>query len=166
MAKTAKTDRDQPAEVVREYGPFPGAPHIGGVSFDGSLVWFAAERLQAFDPASGDHVRALDVASDAGTTVKVTLADGREVNGEVVAFDAGGLDLAAVQIRGETDLPTIPIAAPHSVRVGQRAFAIGSPFGFRNTFTTGIVSRIDDERGVIQTDAAINPGNSGGRCPW
>ncbi|HIK50124.1 MAG TPA: trypsin-like peptidase domain-containing protein [Oscillatoriales cyanobacterium M59_W2019_021] len=102
------------------------------------------------------------VLAEAGTTVKVTLADGREVNGEVVAFDAGGLDLAAVQIRGETDLPTIPIAAPNSVRVGQRAFAIGSPFGFRNTFTTGIVSRIDDERGVIQTDAAINPGNSGG----
>jgi S1-C subfamily serine protease len=102
------------------------------------------------------------VLADAGDTVKVTLADGREVTAEVVAFDAGGLDLAAVQIRGERNLPTIPLAAAGSVRVGQKAFAIGSPFGFRNTFTTGIVSRIDDERGVIQTDAAINPGNSGG----
>ncbi len=102
------------------------------------------------------------VLADTGNTVKVTLADGREVTAEVVAFDAGGLDLAALQIRGETNLPTIPIADSSSVRVGQRAFAIGSPFGFRNTFTTGIVSRIDDERGVIQTDAAINPGNSGG----
>jgi serine protease Do len=47
--------------------------------------------------------------------------------------------------------------------VGQRAFAIGNPFGrFQGTFTTGIVSRIDKERGLIQTDAAINPGNSGG----
>ena len=36
-----ESDRDQPAEIVREYGPFPGAPHVNGVSFDGRLVWFA-----------------------------------------------------------------------------------------------------------------------------
>ncbi|ERT03824.1 trypsin family protein, partial [Lyngbya aestuarii BL J] len=59
--------------------------------------------------------------------------------------------------------PTIPIAKPGSVKVGQRAFAIGNPFGqFQGTFTIGIVSRIDGERNLIQTDAAINPGNSGG----
>ena len=46
--------------------------------------------------------------------------------------------------------------------MGQRAFAIGSPFGLQGTLTVGIVSRIDTERGLIQTDAAINPGNSGG----
>ena len=66
----AKQDDDsaQPAEIVREYGPFPGARHVGGVSFDGSLVWFAGgEKLQAFEPATGDGVRALDVACDAGT---------------------------------------------------------------------------------------------------
>jgi glutamine cyclotransferase len=70
------TDRDhpaaqpaeQPAEILREYGPFPGARHVGGVSFDGSLVWFAGgERLHAFEPATGASVRALDVACDAGT---------------------------------------------------------------------------------------------------
>ena len=61
-------DIDQPAEIVREYGPFPGASHVGGVSFDGQLVWFAGgERLQAFAPASGDAARSLDVACDAGT---------------------------------------------------------------------------------------------------
>src|SRR5207248_9218286 len=61
-------DRDQPAEIVREYGPFPGAPHVNGVSFDGSLVWFAGgEKLQAIEPTSGRIVRALDVACDAGT---------------------------------------------------------------------------------------------------
>jgi len=63
-----ENDTDQPAEIVREYGPFPGAPHVHGVSFDGSLVWFASgEKLQAFEPASGRIVRALDVACDAGT---------------------------------------------------------------------------------------------------
>jgi glutamine cyclotransferase len=59
---------EQSAEIVREYGPFPGEPQIGGVSFDGRLVWFAAgETLRAFDPASGETVRSLDVAADAGT---------------------------------------------------------------------------------------------------
>jgi streptogramin lyase len=58
----------KPAEIVREYGPFPGAPHVHGVSFDGTRVWFAGdEKLQAFDPANGKVVRALDVACDAGT---------------------------------------------------------------------------------------------------
>jgi glutamine cyclotransferase len=58
----------QAAEIVREYGPFPGAKHVGGVSFDGKLVWFAGgEKLQAFEPATGASVRALDVACDAGT---------------------------------------------------------------------------------------------------
>lgn len=66
MAK--RDDVDQPAEIVREYGPFPGARHVGGVSFDGSLVWFAGgDTLQAFEPATGNGVRALDVACDAGT---------------------------------------------------------------------------------------------------
>jgi outer membrane protein assembly factor BamB len=63
-----ESDTDQPAEIVREYGPFPGSSHIRGVSFDGSLVWFAGdEKLEAFEPASGKSVRALDVACDAGT---------------------------------------------------------------------------------------------------
>src|SRR5262245_20489362 len=65
MAK--RSDIDQPAEIVREYGPFPGV-HVAGVSFDGERVWFAGdEKLQALDPASGKVVRALDVACDAGT---------------------------------------------------------------------------------------------------
>ena len=61
-------DADRPAEIVREYGPFPGVTHVRGVSFDGSRVWFAGgETLQAFDPESGRVVRSLDVACDAGT---------------------------------------------------------------------------------------------------
>lgn len=95
--------------------------------------------------------------------VKVTLADGREFEGDVVAFGDSGLDLAAVKIIGQTNLPTVKLAAPNTISVGQRAFAIGNPFGqFQGTFTTGIVSRVDSNRGLIQTDAAINPGNSGG----
>lgn len=97
------------------------------------------------------------------TTVSVTLADGREFQGDVIAFGDPGLDLAAVRLRGQNNLPYLRIAAPNSVQVGQRAFAIGNPFGrFQGTLTIGIVSRVDRDRGLIQTDAAINPGNSGG----
>ncbi|MBW4656460.1 MAG: trypsin-like peptidase domain-containing protein [Kaiparowitsia implicata GSE-PSE-MK54-09C] len=96
-------------------------------------------------------------------TVTVVLSDGRRLEGDVVAFGEAGLDLAAVRIPNQRDLPVIELAAADSIQVGQRAFAIGNPFGrFQGTFTTGIVSRIDTNRGLLQTDAAINPGNSGG----
>ncbi|HEY9667255.1 MAG TPA: trypsin-like peptidase domain-containing protein [Coleofasciculaceae cyanobacterium] len=94
--------------------------------------------------------------------VQVILADGRKFVADVVGFGDNGLDLAVLKIRGANNLPTITLSR-NPVQVGQRAFAIGNPFGqFQGTFTTGIVSRIDQERGLIQTDAAINPGNSGG----
>ena len=57
-----------PAEILREYGPFPEVDGVHGVSFDGQRVWFASgDRLNALDPESGDIVGALDVAADAGT---------------------------------------------------------------------------------------------------
>ena len=56
------------AEILREYGPFPGADDVAGVTFDGRHVWFASgDRLNAFDPASGDMVRSIEVAAHAGT---------------------------------------------------------------------------------------------------
>ncbi|MEA5450113.1 trypsin-like peptidase domain-containing protein [Leptolyngbya sp. CCNP1308] len=95
--------------------------------------------------------------------VTVRLSDGRSFQGDVVGYGQDRLDLAAVRLRGNpTGLPTVTLAPPNSVRVGQSAFAIGSPFGLEGTLTVGIVSRIDRDRNVIQTDAAINPGNSGG----
>ncbi|MEM1279450.1 MAG: trypsin-like peptidase domain-containing protein [Cyanobacteria bacterium P01_H01_bin.152] len=96
-------------------------------------------------------------------TVQIRLADGREFTGDIVGFATSRADLAAIQLRGNPqNLPTIDIAPADAVQIGQRAFAIGNPFGLEGTFTVGIVSRIDPERGLIQTDAAINPGNSGG----
>lgn len=95
--------------------------------------------------------------------VTVRLSDGRSFEGDVVGYGQDRLDLAAVRLRGNpTGLPTVAIAPSNSARVGQSAFAIGSPFGLQGTLTVGIVSRIDPDRNVIQTDAAINPGNSGG----
>jgi glutamine cyclotransferase len=56
------------AKIVREYGPFPGVDHVGGVTYDGQRVWIAAgDKLNAFDPASGETLRSIDVAAQAGT---------------------------------------------------------------------------------------------------
>src|SRR5215470_9950486 len=56
------------AEIVREYGPFPGVDHVHGVTYDGQRVWFAAgDRLQALDPVSGRMVGSIDVPANAGT---------------------------------------------------------------------------------------------------
>jgi glutamine cyclotransferase len=56
------------AEILREYGPFPGVDQVGGVSFDGQHVWFASgDRLNVLDPETGKMVRTLDVAGHAGT---------------------------------------------------------------------------------------------------
>jgi glutamine cyclotransferase len=56
------------AEIVREYGPFSGVDHVHGVTYDGRQVWFAAgDKLSTLDPASGQVVRSIAVAADAGT---------------------------------------------------------------------------------------------------
>lgn len=60
--------RRSKADIVREYGPFAGADHVAGVTFDGQSVWFAAgDALRAFDPHTGDEVRSLAVPAHAGS---------------------------------------------------------------------------------------------------
>lgn len=70
------------AEILREYGPFPGVDNVHGVTFDGDRVWFAVgEKLVSLDPVTGDTARALDVAASAGTAFDgkhfYQIADGR-----------------------------------------------------------------------------------------
>jgi len=56
------------AEILREYGPFPGVARVHGVTYDGERVWFASDnKLRAFDPATGEAARAIDVPAHAGT---------------------------------------------------------------------------------------------------
>jgi glutamine cyclotransferase len=60
--------KESPAEIVSEYGPFPGVEHVHGVTYDGEKVWFASgDQLNAFDPASAKMLRSIDVAAHAGT---------------------------------------------------------------------------------------------------
>lgn len=123
----------------------------GRSSGSGSII--AAEGLVL----TNEHV----VRGSSGSRVEVKTANGRSYTGQVIATDKKN-DLALVRLNGNDRLPIIPLANPNSIRVGQQVYAIGSPFGLSGTLTTGILSRIDESDGDLQTDAALNPGSSGG----
>ncbi len=103
--------------------------------------------------------------------IEVIFSDDRQVEAEVVGVDPRN-DLAVLHVDpGASPVQPLAVAAADDVRVGQRAIAIGNPFGLDRTLTTGVVSALgrplETDSGdyifnVIQTDAAINPGNSGG----
>ena len=96
------------------------------------------------------------------SSAQVTISTGEVFKGEIVSVMGKENDLALIKINAKKLLPAIALGDSEKVKVGQRVLAIGNPFGFNGTLTTGIVSRIDYKKNKIQTDAAINPGNSGG----
>ena len=102
--------------------------------------------------------------------ITVTMADGGKIPATLVGRDPPS-DLAVIKIPSRHIDVVAPLGNSDKIRVGQRAIAIGNPFGLSHTLTTGIISALN--RGIktqddthmedlIQTDAAINPGNSGG----
>ncbi len=99
---------------------------------------------------------------DRASYIEVTTSKGETYKAEVMKTEGSSGDLALLRIKPDRPLPTIKLGDSSMVKVGQKVLAIGNPFGFNGTLTTGIVSRIDYERNKIQTDAAINPGSSGG----
>lgn len=94
--------------------------------------------------------------------IEITTASGKTYKGKVIAILKDKNDLALVKINTNENLQTVRFGNSENVKVGEQVLAIGNPFGFRGTLTTGIISRIDYQRKKIQTDAAINPGCSGG----
>jgi serine protease Do/serine protease DegQ len=99
--------------------------------------------------------------------ITVTLADNRSLSAKVIGSDEG-TDLAVLQVK-DTGLVQTAFGDSSKLRVGDYVVAIGNPFGFSNTVTSGIVSALgrsginrDAYEDFIQTDASINPGNSGG----
>ena len=101
---------------------------------------------------------------DGADEIYVTLTDKREFKGKLIGSDKR-TDVALVKIEA-AGLPKLPIGDSVKLRVGEWVLAIGSPFGFENTVTAGIVSAKGRDTGdflpFIQTDVAVNPGNSGG----
>lgn len=94
--------------------------------------------------------------------IQVTTHSGKKYSARVLAILKNKNDLALIKIDTKENLELARFGDSDNVKVGQRVLTIGCPFGFKDTLTTGIISRIDHERNKIQTDAAINPGCSGG----
>lgn len=102
--------------------------------------------------------------------IQVTTHDDRHLNATLIGSDPA-TDIAVLRVDGNSGLKPLEFAPSHVLKPGQIAIAIGNPYGFQSTVTTGVISAlgrslrsqngrlIDD---VIQTDAALNPGNSGG----
>ena len=102
-------------------------------------------------------------------TIKVVLQDEREFEARMVGADPDS-DLAVLEIDSDEPLPDIEMGSSDDLMIGETVIAIGNPFGFSHTVTTGVISATNrsiraDERvyhNFIQIDASINPGNSGG----
>jgi serine protease Do len=100
----------------------------------------------------------------------VRLADGTVLAAEVL-FAESRWDLAAIRIRTDKTLQALPLTRTDDLMVGESVLAVGHPYGYTNTVSTGIISALEREvtmptgdvlSNLIQTDASINPGNSGG----
>ena len=101
--------------------------------------------------------------------VNIVLNDEREYTAVIVGSDPDS-DLAVLRIESDDPLPSIEMGDSHDLMIGETVIAIGNPFGFSNTITTGVISAVNRSfrsreriyHDFIQTDASINPGNSGG----
>lgn len=101
--------------------------------------------------------------------ISVRLLDGRSFSADVVGAEPD-FDIAVLRLKGAKNLPSVAMGDSTDLMPGESVIAIGNPYGFSHTVTTGVISALDRtieaEDGVftdlIQTDAAINPGNSGG----
>lgn len=152
-------------EVVADHPPVSGAPFTVPTSQGSGFL---------FDDQG--HIVTNNHVVENGSKFQVRFSDGAVMMARLVGGDPGS-DLAVLKV---DELPPgvapLPLADSRTVEVGQRAIAIGNPFGLRNTLTVGVVSGIGRSLSgpassgggrfripnIIQTDAAINPGNSGG----
>lgn len=122
------------AEIVREYGPFPGIEHVAGVTYDGERIWFASgDKLNALDPKTGKSVRAIDVAAHAGTAF-----DGRHL------FQLSGDRIQKIEPASGRVLSTIP--APGGAGSGL-AWADGTLW--MGQYRNRKIHQIDPETGVV-----------------
>ena len=159
-----------PASVVISVPAAGELVDAGGIAAVAELVGPSVVQLESdtglgsgviFD-SSGLILTAAHVIEGADT-IQVRLLDGRLFEGTVVGTHATS-DVGVVSIEGE-GFPAAVLGYGAAARVGETAIALGSPFGFEQTVTAGIVSangRIVNGVPMVQTDAAINPGNSGG----
>lgn len=122
------------AEILREYGPFPGADRVNGVTYDGQHIWFASgDKLNAIDPKTGKHIRAVDVMAHAGTAF-----DGRHL------YQLSGDRISKIDPKTGRIVSTIP--APGGAGSGL-AWAEGTLW--MGQYRNRKIHQIDPERGTV-----------------
>ncbi len=143
--------------TARGRGPFSRGVEVPRGAGSG-FVWDGAGHI-----VTNAHV------VEGAAVATVLLPDGRAFEARLVGLDRRH-DLAVLRVPAR-GLRPLPVGTSADLRVGQKVFAIGNPFGLDLTLTTGVVSALERQlpgergitiRGLVQTDAAINPGNSGG----
>jgi serine protease Do len=153
-------------DFLRRFGvPLPGMPGVPGPGSRGPRI-SRGIGSGFIVSADGYVLTNAHVVGEGQSEVTVRLTDKREFKAKVVGTDRR-TDIALIKIDA-SGLPVVRTGNAERARVGEWVVAVGSPFGFDNTVTAGIISakarRLPDENYVpfIQTDVAINPGNSGG----
>lgn len=162
ITSASRGGRERISPLERFFGPLPERPGDRGrkrVSLGSGVIVDGRRGLVL----TNAHVVA------AGDEIMVHLQDGREFPARVLGAEPD-FDLAVLEVKGASGLPQAELAEAADLMPGETVIAIGNPFGFNHTVTTGVISAlgrsIRNEGGMltdlIQTDAAINPGNSGG----
>lgn len=156
----------------------PSVANINTTSIQQEQDFFFMRQWQAEGSGSGavldkqGHILTNFHVVDGADQVEVTLASGNSYEAELIGGDKEH-DIAVLRIQdAPADLQPITLGMSSNLRVGQRVYALGNPFGWDGTLTTGIISSLNRDlpsrvpgrlmRSLIQTDAAMNPGNSGG----
>jgi len=157
------------SSIVSRYGP--AVVHIGvkeaaSVDENGQRQSGGEALGSGFIISQDGYILTNNHVVDGASSVSVKLTDGREFHARVIGKDKT-TDVAVVKIDA-SNLPTVKIGNPDSSKVGEWVVAIGSPYGFDSTVTSGIISAksrsFSDDSPIpfIQTDVPVNPGNSGG----
>ncbi|WP_432734705.1 trypsin-like peptidase domain-containing protein [Maridesulfovibrio sp. FT414] len=163
---------------IVERGVSPFGQMFGADPFDSFFDEFSArkQKFRATSTGSGVIINGSKglVLTNAhvlsgGSDIKIKLINGMEYPAEIVGSDAD-FDLAVLKIKDARSLPQVKMGDSSDIYIGETVIAIGNPFGYTHTVTTGVVSAlkrtVKSKQGsfsdFIQTDAAINPGNSGG----
>jgi serine protease DegQ len=147
-------------ELLRRFFDFEGPPGRREREVEGAGSGVIVDAENGYIVTNHHVIAAAD-------KITVTLLENRSFTARIVGTDEGS-DLAVLQVDAE-DLTSIPFGDSTTLRVGDYVVAIGNPFGFTNSVTSGIVSALGRSglnprafEDFIQTDASINPGNSGG----
>jgi serine protease Do len=157
------------SSIVSTYGPAVvhiGASHAASRDENGQSSGGGEALGSGFIISRDGYVLTNNHLVEGADKVTVKLTDGREFRAQVIGTDKTS-DVAVLKINASS-LPTVKIGDPANSKVGEWVVAIGSPYGFDNTVTSGIISAkartFSDDSPIpfIQTDVPVNPGNSGG----